>query len=236
MVDVRENTRARIVECAAELLREQGASAVTTRAVAQAAGMQAPTIYRFFEDKDALLDAVAEHVFATYVAGKTLARDSSDPLAALRAGWDTHIGFGLANSELFGLLTNPSRGTRSPASAAGLEILTARVNRVAAIGRLRTPVERAVQLIHAAGTGVVLTLLSTPPEDRDLTLADAMYDAVMRSILTDTPTLPTNNTTALAVAIRAAAPKLTMLTTTERTLLTEWLDRSAPCRCAGCGV
>ena len=70
MQDTRARTRATIVECAARLLREQGAAAVTTRAVAQAAGMQAPTIYRFFEDKEALLDAVAEHVFATYLTGK----------------------------------------------------------------------------------------------------------------------------------------------------------------------
>ncbi|GAA4585412.1 TetR/AcrR family transcriptional regulator [Planotetraspora phitsanulokensis] len=222
----RQKTRANIVECAAQLLREQGASAVTTRAVAQAVGMQAPTIYRFFEDKDALLDAVAEHVFATYVSGKTLVEDSGDPVADLRAGWDTHIGFGLANAALFGLLTDPSRGVRSPAAAAGLEVLRARVHRVAAIGRLRVPERRAVELIHAAGTGAVLTLLSTPPEHRDRDLADAMYEAVMRSILTDVPTLPADSTTAVAVAFRAVAPKLTMLTGAERALLSEWLDRS----------
>ena len=214
------------MECAAQLLHEQGASAVTTRAVAQAAGMQAPTIYRFFEDKDALLDAVAEHVFATYVAGKTLAEDSGDPVADLRAGWDTHIDFALANAALFGLLTDPSRGARSPAAAAGLEVLRTRVHRVAAIGRLRVPERRAVELIHAAGTGAVLTLLATPPEHRDLDLADAMYEAVMRSILTDAPTLPANSTAAAAVAFRAIAPKLTILTDAERTLLAEWLDRA----------
>lgn len=222
----RLKTRASIVECAAQLLREQGASAVTTRAVAQAAGMQAPTIYRFFEDKDALLDAVAEHVFATYVAGKTLTEDSGDPVADLRTGWDTHIGFGLANAALFGLLTDPSRRTRSPAATAGLEVLRARVHRVAAIGRLRVPEGRAVELIHAAGTGAVLTLLLTPPEQRDLGLADAMYEAVMRSILTDMPALPADNTAATAVAFRALAPKLTILTDAERALLAEWLDRT----------
>ncbi|MGI8335124.1 TetR/AcrR family transcriptional regulator [Actinomadura scrupuli] len=222
----RLKTRASIVECAAQLLREQGASAVTTRAVAQAAGMQAPTIYRFFEDKDALLDAVAEHVFATYVAGKTLAEDSGDPVADLRAGWDVHIGFGLANAALFGLLTDPSRGARSPAAAAGLEVLRARVHRVAAIGRLRVPERRAVELIHAAGTGAVLTLLSTPPQHRDPNLADAMYEAVMRSILTDVPTLPADSVAEAAVAFRAVAPKLTILTDAERALLTEWLDRT----------
>jgi AcrR family transcriptional regulator len=223
----RHKTRANIVECAAQLLREQGASAVTTRAVAQAAGMQAPTIYRFFEDKDALLDAVAEHVFATYVAGKTFVEDSGDPVADLRAGWDTHIGFGLANASLFGLLTDPSRGARSPAATAGLEVLHARVHRVAAIGRLRVPERRAVELIHAAGTGTVLTLLSTAPEHRDPDLADAMYEAMMRSILTDMPTLPADSAAAAAVAFRAVAPKLPMLTDAERALLSEWLDRVA---------
>ncbi|MEU8803297.1 helix-turn-helix domain-containing protein [Spirillospora sp. NPDC048819] len=222
----RLKTRASIVECAARLLRERGASAVTTRAVAQAAGMQAPTIYRFFEDKDALLDAVAEHVLATYVDGKALAEDHGDPIADLRAGWDAHIGFGLANAALFGLLTDPARGARSPAAATGVEVLRAKVRRVAAIGRLRVPEERAVELIHAAGTGAVLTLLSTPPEHRDLGLADAMYEAVMRSILTDAPALPADDAAAAAIAFRAVAPKLTILTDAERALLAEWLDRT----------
>lgn len=224
--DSRRKTRANIVEVAARLLREQGPHAVTTRAVAQAAGMQAPTIYRFFEDKEALLDAVAEHVFASYVAGKTLVEDSGDPVADLRAGWDMHIDFGLANAALFGLLTDPARGARSPAATAGLEVLRARVHRVAAAGRLRVAERRAVELIHAAGTGTVLALLSCPPEDRDLGLADAMYEAVMRSILADAATVPVDGATAVAVAFRAVAPELPMLTDAERALLSEWLDRA----------
>ena len=43
---------------------------MTTRGVAEAAGVQAPAIYRFFGDKDGLLEAVAEHVMATYVSAK----------------------------------------------------------------------------------------------------------------------------------------------------------------------
>ncbi|PSL00375.1 TetR family transcriptional regulator [Haloactinopolyspora alba] len=223
--DSRDKMRASIVEVAAQLLHEQGAAAVTTRAVAQAAGMQAPTIYRFFEDKDALLDAVAEHVFSTYVAGKSLAEDGGDAVAGLRAGWDAHIAFGLANEALFGLLVDPQRGTRSTAAAAGMQVLGARVRRVAAAGRLRVTERRAVELIHAAGTGAVLTLLSVPAQDRDLGVADAMYDAVMQQILTDAPAVRTDSTTAATVAFRAVAPQLPMLTDAERALLSEWLSR-----------
>ncbi|MFC4120420.1 TetR/AcrR family transcriptional regulator [Nonomuraea zeae] len=226
----RGETRANLVKVAARLLHEQGPAAVTTRAVAQAAGVQAPTIYRLFGDKDGLLDAVAEHVLAAYVAGKASAADDGDPVADLRAGWDTHIGFGLANAALFGLLTDPGRGGRSPATAAGLEVLRARVHRVAATGRLRVTERRAVELIHAAGTGVVLTLLATPPEDQDPGLADAMYDAVMRAVLIDAPpSVPApgdDGTTAAAVAFRTVVPKLPALTDAERGLMSEWLERA----------
>ncbi|HEY0811710.1 MAG TPA: TetR/AcrR family transcriptional regulator [Pseudonocardia sp.] len=222
----RRGTRANLVEVAAQLLREQGPNGVTTRAVAQAAGVQAPTIYRLFGDKDGLLDAVAEHVYAAYVADKALAAGNSEPIADLRAGWDTHVGFGLANGALFGLLTDPVRSSRSPAAAAGLEILRARVRRVAAIGRLRVPERHAVALLHAAGTGAVLTLLALPPQDRQLDLADALYDAVARAILTDAPTLADDGTTPTAVAFRTVVPNLSTLTDAERTLLSEWLDRA----------
>ncbi|MFJ7213365.1 TetR/AcrR family transcriptional regulator [Amycolatopsis sp. NPDC098790] len=206
MAKDRSETRAHILETAARLLHDEGAAALTTRAVAQAAGLQAPALYRFFEDKDALLDAVAEHVFAAYVREKTPDEDS-DPVDDLRAGWTAHLGFGLANPALFGLLVTPGR--TSPAAEAGLAVLRARVHRVAESGRLRVPEPLAVELIHAAGTGAVLTLLAGSTEG----LADAMYEAVAGRILTDAPAPP------------AAPPDLSMLTGAEHALLEEWLGR-----------
>ncbi|GAB3652876.1 TetR/AcrR family transcriptional regulator [Glycomyces tarimensis] len=219
----RHRTRAGIVEVAARLLRERGVQAVTIRAVAQSAGMQAPTIYRFFEDKDALLDAVAEHVYTAHLDAKAVSEEL-DPLEDLRAGWNAHIGFGLENAALIGLITDPARGVRPSAEAAGLEVLRARVRRIAAIGRLRVTERRAVELIQAAGIGAVLTLLAMPAEERELELADAMYESVMRQILTDAPE-PRSDHVNVAAALRAAASKLPSLTDAERALLSEWLDR-----------
>ncbi len=216
------DVRTTLVEVAARLLREQGPGAVTTRGVAHAAGMQAPAIYRMFGDKDGLLDAVAEHVFATYVAAKSRVPDSDDPLADLRAGWDTHVGFGLANPALYVLLAGRPP---SPATVAGREKLRAKVRRVAAIGRLRVSEQRAVELIHAACTGAVLTLLSSPEPDPGL--ADAMYEAVIRQIVTDAPALAEDGPVAAAVAFRTVVPDLPGLTETERAMLSEWLDRAA---------
>ncbi len=97
-----------------------------------------------------------------------------------------------------------------------------------AAGRLRVPEGRAVGLIHAAGTGAVLTLLSTAAGQRDPRLPETLLDAVLRTVLTDTAATTTGNTTAevtAAVTLRAAAPGLPMLTPGERGLLGGWLDR-----------
>ncbi len=89
------------------------------------------------------------------------------------------------------------------------------------------PEHRAVELIHAAGTGVVLTLLRTPPPTRGRDLADLMYDTLARSILTDVPALDHGDPATAAVTFQTLVPRLTMLTQPERTLMSEWLQRAA---------
>lgn len=212
-------------------MSEQGPAAVTTRGVAEAAGAQAPVIYRLFGDKDGLLEAVAEHVMATYVSAKAAvveeaAAGNVDPVDDLRAGWQTQIDFGVANPALFRLLSDPGRVLRSPAAQSGRHVLKSRVHRVAASGRLRVSEQCAVDLIQAAGIGVIQTLLSVPPGQRDPSLADAMLEAVLREILTDAPQRAASGPMATAVAVRAIAPQLDMLSPAERQLLAEWLDRA----------
>ncbi|MDY7086608.1 MAG: TetR/AcrR family transcriptional regulator [Actinomycetota bacterium] len=227
-MQVRDNHRAAIVEAATRLLRAQGTPAVTTRAVSELAGVQAPTIYRLFGDKDGLIDAVAEHVMATYVETKAANPGGDDPVADLRAGWQRHIEFGLANPGLFALLNNPERASRSPATTLGLRVLQARVRRLAEAGLLRVDEDRAVAMIHAAGTGAVLALLSMPAESRDAHLSDAMFNAVAAAILTPTP-VPAATTAdpgAVAVTFRTVLPDLPALTPAERALMAEWLTRS----------
>ncbi len=223
--------RAKIVDVAARLLREQGPVAVTTRGVADGAGVQAPTLYRLFGDKDGLLEAVAEHVMATYVSAKAAVveaatADDVDPLEDLRAGWVTQIDFGVANPTLFRLLSDPDRVVHSPAARSGKHVLESRVHRVALTGRLCVGEQRAVDLVQAAGMGTILALLSMPPKHRDPGLADAMYKAVLQQILTNGPERSDDGPMATSVAFRAVAPRLDMLSDAERQLMAEWLDRA----------
>lgn len=225
------DNRDKIVEAAAHLLREVGPAAVTTRGVAQAAGVQAPAIYRLFGDKGGLLEAVAEHVMATYVSAKaaiveSASADNVDPLDDLRAGWNAQIDFGMANPAIFRLLSDPDRVRDSPAARLGRQVLESRIHRVAAIGRLRVAESHAVDLVQAAGVGVIQSMLATPMESRDENLPGSMYDAVMRQILSDGPARRDGAVSAIAVAFRAVAPRLPGLSESEKTLLAEWLDRS----------
>jgi AcrR family transcriptional regulator len=227
-VSPRDRTRAQLVQVAAELLATEGPDAVTTRSVALAAGVQAPAIYRLFGDKNGLLDAVVEHGFASYMAQKPPVGTDADPVAGLRAGWELHVGFGLANPELFRLMYTALRTAEGRAIAAtGTGVLQARVHRVAEAGRLRVTERRAVELIHAAGTGVVFTLIDQAEDERDDALPDTAWQSVCATILTGQDTAVGTGPVTAAVTLRAALPDLTALTPAERTLLGDWLDRIA---------
>jgi len=226
----RDQTRRQLVEVAARLLATEGPDAVTTRSVALAAGVQAPTIYRLFGDKNGLLDAVVEQGFASYAGQKDLDPEA-DPVESLQAGWELHVGFGLANPELFRLMHTALRTPQGQVVAeTGAGVLRARIRRVAAAGRLRVTERRAVDLIHAAGTGVVFTLIDQDEKERDDTLADTAWESVCGAILTDPGSAASTGPAAAAVTLRAALPELTALTAAERTLLGDWLDRIAGAR------
>lgn len=224
----RDSVRARLVDVAAQLLATAGPDAVTTRSVALAAGVQAPAIYRLFGDKNGLLEAVAEHGFTTYLQQKPPVDGNDDPVEDLRSGWDLHVGFGLANPALFRLMHTSNQTPEGRRTAeSGADILAQRVHRVARAGRLRIAEHRAVELIRAAGTGVVFTLIDQSEDEPDLALADLAWESVSATILIDAHDAPALGTVAAAVALTAALPDLPDFTANERGLLREWLSRVA---------
>lgn len=223
-----DDTRRRIVAAAAALIAEGGRDAATTRAVATAAGIQAPTLYRLFGDKRGLLDAVTEAAMADYLAGKARREPHPDPVQDLREGWDTHVAFGLAHPGLFSIMsTEPHAGPPPAAVTAGLDHLRARIRRIAQAGRLRVGEDRAVALVQSACVGAVLTLLGTPAAQRDAGLSDAAREAVIAAITGDAVIEDVPGPAGAALALRATLAETTGLSTGERALLDEWLARIA---------
>ncbi|MCP2169844.1 transcriptional regulator, TetR family [Goodfellowiella coeruleoviolacea] len=225
-VAAREAARQRVVAAAADLLVREGRDAVTTRAVAAAAGMQAPAIYRLFGDKDGLLEAVAEDGYARFLAAKHADARPEDPVDDLRAGWDLAVEFGLANPELYALMYGePRRGTNSAAFQAGMRILFERIHRLAASGLLRVDADLAASLIHATARGAVLTWLSLPDDRRDPALLSTMREAMVAAVTLDEPAVRDPGPAGAARALRALLPEQTALSSAEQHLLGEWLDR-----------
>ena len=222
----RDDVRARIVATAMGLLTTGGRDAVTTRAVAVAAGVQAPTLYRLFGDKGGLLDAVAEHGFKTYLKEKQVRKPGRDPIEDLRTGWKLHVDFGLSHPSIYVLIYgDPRPGATSPVAEASYRILQEHIRRIAVEGRLRVSEERAANLVHASGCGTVLTLLEMPEDRRDLALSEIACEAAITAITFGSPVTERPGPAAAAIALRAALPDVTTLTDAERHLLEEWLDR-----------
>ncbi len=222
-----EGTRERILAAALHLLNTGGRDALTTRAVAEAAGVQPPVIYRHFRDKEGMLEALAEHGFARYLARKQHRRTQRDPVEALRRGWDQHVEFGLQHPMLYLLMyAEPRDGDPSGAAALAFSMLRKSMALVAAAGRLKVAEEHAVSLYHAAAVGVVLFLLNAPEDTRDLTVSRMMREASLAAITTPAvDRLPESPGLNAAVTLRAVLDRGKLFSDAEWALLREWLSR-----------
>ncbi|MEW2290116.1 TetR/AcrR family transcriptional regulator [Streptomyces sp. NPDC047841] len=231
--------RERILRAAADLLAEGGREAVSTRSVSAAAGVQAQTIYRQFGDMQGLLDEVAQRGFASYLAEKQANLASGDAVDQLRHGWDLHVAFGLANPALYRLLyTDPRPGEGATVMGEAYDILLRLVTRVAEAGRLRMSVEAAAAMIHAAGIGVTVTLISASAAGRLAEhegLSENTRDAVLAALIADERDTGAAESRADRGARHAVALKALLdeedgrrpFTPGEHLLLTEWLSRLA---------
>lgn len=218
--------RDRILEAAEALLRSGGPAALTTRAVAAAAGVQAPTLYRLFGDKQGLLQATAEHGLWAYVAARSTRQQSADPLENFRRAFDLNVAFGVDNPALYAILAGPRA---APASDNSLDVLRHFVRALAAAGLLRMEEARASALVQAVATGTVLTLNAMPSDARDMGLATTARETLIAAI-TATPLAPAEAPEVAAITLRANLDSLDALTSGERHLMAEWLDRIAGTR------
>jgi len=221
-----DEMRERIVRAAAELLAHGGRGAVTTRAVASRVGASPPTIYRLFGEKKGQLTAVAEYGYARFIAAKSPLRPTVNPVDDLRSGWSLAVEFGLNNPELFLLIySEPHSAAMAAAVRTGTERMHARIQRVAAAGRLRVEEPLAATILQASARGAVLTWLDQPDDQRDPGFITAMREATIAAVTTETATLAEPGRASAARTLKANLPGQTCLSPAEHHLLIDWLDR-----------
>lgn len=214
------DTRERLIAAAADLIAAAPGEDFSLRAVCDAVGVKMPTLYHFFGSKQGLIDAVVEHGFDLYLGQKASMESSGDPIQDIRAGWDAHVSFGLANPGFYTLMYGKVRPGHSPAAQSRpSEILRGLAARAAAQGRLVVPPDQAAAHVLVTNIGVTLRqiILAQP----DPTLSTAVREGTIAAITgTDA-----RAATPLATTIEIAASQPEVLGQTQTQLLIEWLTR-----------
>lgn len=96
--------RTDILDAAAALLDETGdEQAVTLRAVARKVGISAPSIYRHFADRQAILLALAQEAFAE-LADQLTEATGTDPVTRLRAVCAAYLDFAATQPQRYQLM------------------------------------------------------------------------------------------------------------------------------------
>lgn len=110
-----EQLRAQILDATEELLAREGdQDAVSIRAIASRVGCTAPSIYRHFDDKTALIFEVCDRLFEDLQAEMTARAGAlADPIEVLHAIGRAYLEFGLAHPEQYRIMfmtrtTNPT--------------------------------------------------------------------------------------------------------------------------------
>jgi AcrR family transcriptional regulator len=229
------DTRTRMVKAAESLLRASPEHDLSTRAVCEAADVGAPVLYRLFGDKNGLVAAVVDYVFARYLKQKRALKPSPDPVDDLYKAWDRHVDFALANPTVYRIAYAPSLAEVPAGVEEARQVLVEWLVRCAEAGRLNTTPEEAAQVMMAACVGVNLCLLSQPATFNDPKLSGRVRDATLGALVTDphVPVVDEQTLTLNTVALQCAAlirGTPTSLTDAEVTLLLQWLDTiSANC-------
>lgn len=98
-----------LIRAAKELIEKKGAEEFALREAARKVGVSANAAYNHFEDKDALLRAVAASGFAEFAAQReeARARAPADAWSQLSAGAKVYVQFAEARPKLFDLMFGP---------------------------------------------------------------------------------------------------------------------------------
>lgn len=178
-------TPQRLIEATAQLLATEGPD-VSVRAVCDAVGVTAPTIYRYFGDRRGLLDATIKDAFDRYLTSKRARQPTGDVIEDIRRGWDLHLEFGMRNPVLHELMfPNLDVENTYPAARTGYVMLRDAFERARREKKLNprfTP-DSASRALWAALFGVTRLLAEDPRQAKVINAAvrDAVIDALTNS-------------------------------------------------------
>jgi len=185
------NLRAALVRAATELLAAEGPLGVTLRGAARKAGVSQAAPYRHFQDKEALLAAVAEEGFRGISrAGAGAAGPRRDPASALVAIAVAYVRYAVDHPAHYRLMFAPDvRGRAHPALREAAEsawtLFTGAIERCQRAGLIRSDDPPALAFVVWAmlhGLSMLLVDRQLPPRVRALPV-DSVVEFATRLLL-----------------------------------------------------
>lgn len=192
----KEALRQEILDAARELFVHEGYENVSMRRIAEKIEYSPTTIYLYFDDKVSLLYAICEETFARLAKRmESIARDSKDPVEALKLGCRAYVDFGLKNPNHYKVTfinhpQHPRDEKRHPREESmGMRAygnLRSAVEACIAAKKFReTNVEAVTQMIWAGGHGVTSLLITMPefPWVKKSELIDLLIDTLVDGLM-----------------------------------------------------
>jgi AcrR family transcriptional regulator len=147
-----------ILDAAAAILEEKGIEAMTARAVCEAAGVKAPTLYHYFGGKEGLERALIDRGMAEFMKKKRMPPASEDPLEQLQSGWDIAVEFALKRPALWRLHAQYAMG-HPEVFADAYALMESRMQRLVDLGIFHGPVDVSARVFWAACQGALALIL-----------------------------------------------------------------------------
>jgi AcrR family transcriptional regulator len=180
-----EATRLRILEAAWQLARARGLTGWTLRELARAVDMKAPSLYVYFDSKEAIYDAMFAQGYEQLAERTAEITWPADPTEALRLGARTWVEFAVADParlQLLFLRVIPDFVPSKESYAVATDSLDLAARFVGDIGAT-TP--GALDLFTALTTGIATQQVSNDPGgDRWMRLIDDAIDMFLDAYAT----------------------------------------------------
>jgi len=179
----REATRAEILAAAWDLVRAEGLAALSLRDLARRVGMQAPSLYSYFDSKHAIYDAMFAQGAQEFLERERTVETSGDALSDMQAGSRMFVGFCTEDPVRYQLLfqrTIPGFEPSPESYAIAVEALRIVRERLARLGLTDA---RDLDLFTAIGTGLTDQQISNDPGgDRWICLIDEAVEMLFNHV------------------------------------------------------
>lgn len=173
-----------LVQAAAQVFSQEGFDGASTNSVAERAGVSIGSLYQYFPNKLALLEAVNEsYIIGLWITASRACRNAHKLpwLDALRSIVAAKVDYHIKDRRLFGVLQNELPAS-FPTGADGIrtrQLLEKELRDflLAHQTTIRIDVDRAVHMLPVVGKGIIATMFLSNPEDL---MGDRIVDEVTK--------------------------------------------------------